>query len=625
MVEIYDRLIIDKLVKANPEHKQERTVSAELELIRKQAENNYAFSLDLFNNAARTRGIPKEIIQEILPDKVKNIMITYRESERNQAISFMNETLFRAILALPIRQVQLTFVDLNLQGGIADITKQLDKSLYGDIISDNTQLGKLFDTLKNRVVSVLEEYGDIQDYQVKSKEFIYPYEIIVLLNDIPMNSPYFVPFQTLLKQGNKAGIFFMILHQTGDGFMDDYSNNLNKDTFVWSFDSLIADYGYNYFKRYYWKEADYRKAIFDYINHVVSNGPIINASAISVSDLISIPYSPIERTLEIPVGVDEKVNVNFKMDTISHVHSFIIGQSGSGKSVFLHNVIMGAIAKYAPEDLQLYLLDFKLGGVEFNRYRDVKHLKALLVDNSDIQITLEILRDLSGSMKERGRLLRDAGVSNIGEYNQRNPDNRMPQIILIADECHEMFNPHGNKDRKQFNEIASILAKLAKEGRSQGVHMVLATQTLAQAEISSEILNNITDHYLLKCAPGDSERMVRDSSTITGTLKTGDVYYHHVEHQTQFHSYYINKEDSDAVISQIVEKCEPCKSNGQFYFSGSQVFHIDQRLVDELAEKGGRNPVAAIGRSISLKNDSVNVSLRKDDGENIMVTGIDDE
>jgi hypothetical protein len=286
---------------------------------------------------------------------------------------------------------------------------------------------------------------------------------------------------------------------------------------------------------------------------------------------------------------------------------------------------MGAIAKYAPEDLQLYLLDFKLGGVEFNRYRDVKHLKALLVDNSDIQITLEILRDLSESMKERGRLLRDAGVSNIGEYNQRNPDSRMPQIVLVADECHEMFNPHGNKDRKQFNEIAAILAKIAKEGRSQGVHMILATQTLAQAEISSEILNNITDHYLLKCAPGDSERMVRDSSSITSTLKTGEVYYHHVENQTQFHSYYINKEDSDTLISQIVEKCESCRSNGQFYFSGSQMFHIDQSLVDELVEKGGRNPVVSVGRNISLKNDSVNVTLHKDDGENIMVTGIDDD
>lgn len=586
--------------------------------IHKQAEINFELSLDLFYNSVRAKDLPDR--------KKHNLMFTYSSTERTETLDFMNETLFRAIISLPIKQVHLNFVDLNLSGGITDLTKHLDKKLYGDIITEQHQLDNLLRLLKTRMVNVLEEFGDLPEYQRKNSIIKFPYEIVVMLDDLDRNNPSYSLFETLIKQGNKGGIYFLLMHPTEDP----NGSLLNIEPIIGDVqerfpDKSIFDFGTRYFKRYYWKDLECRNAIFNYIQSEVDKKPVSNVKGVDVHDLVNVSYTPVNDTIEIPVGVDDKDNVNFRMDTVSHVHSFIIGQSGSGKSVFLHNVIMGAIAKYAPEDLQLYLLDFKLGGVEFNRYRDVKHLKALLVDNSDIQITLEILRDLSESMKERGRLLRDAGVSNIGEYNQRNPDNRMPQIILIADECHEMFNPHGNKERKQFNEIAAILAKLAKEGRSQGVHMLLATQTLAQAEISSEILNNITDHYLLKCAPGDSERMVRDSSSITGTLKTGDVYYHHVEYQTQFHSYYINKEDSDAVISQIIEKCEPCKSNGQFYFSGSQVFHIDQALVDELAEKGGRNPVAAIGRSISLKNDSVNVTLRKDDGENIMVTGIDDD
>ena len=624
-MEIYERLVINRLEQPSSNNKISLSIPEELALIQEQVENNYDFSLDLFYNAARTRGVPDDYIQELMQEPVQNYMITFPGSLRNQAVSFMNETLFRAILASPIKQVHLNFVDLNLTGGIADLTRHFDKSLYGDIISDNVQFAKLLDSLKNRMVNILEEYGDIQKYQKDNKIFKYPYEVVVLLNDIPRDSAYFAPFLTLLKQGNKGGIFFLMMHQTEDGMGDAYANSLSEEVSLLPYDSKVGDYGYYYFKRYYWKNEEYRKAIFDYIQEEIDKKPVSNVQAISIDDLINTPYAPVENTIEIPVGVDEKANVNFKMDTTSHVHSFIIGQSGSGKSVFLHNVIMGAIAKYAPEDLQLYLLDFKLGGVEFNRYRDVKHLKALLVDNSDIQITLEILRDLSEAMKQRGRMLRDQGVSNIGEYNQINPDNRMPQIILVADECHEMFNPHGNKDRKQFNEIATILAKIAKEGRSQGVHMVLATQTLAQTEISNEILNNITDHYLLKCAPGDSERMVRDSSNITATLKTGDVYYHHVEHQTQFRSNYISKEDSDGLISQIVTKTELCQSNGQFYFSGSQVFQIDNALVDALAEKGGKNPVAAIGRGISLKNESLNIILRKDDGENIMLVGIDDE
>lgn len=600
-------------------------INTELDSIRKYAAKNAGISLDLFYNAMKAKDLPDEHYTGLNPEPIKNVVYTYCEKDREKVFDYLNESLFRIIISLPIRQIHLSFVNLNLASGTSDLTKHLDKSLY-NIITDSHQLDSLFNSLKERMVNILEEYGDLLDYQEKNHEFKYHYEIVIWLGDLNKNSSYYSQLSTLIKQGYKGGIFFMLLPQFANEEMKTEVISDMSGFFESRFlDEKIFEFGTRYFKRFYWKDLECRKNIFDYIQEEVTKKSVSNVQAISVSDLIEVPYSPVENIIEIPVGIDEKANVNFKMDTTSHVHSFIIGQSGSGKSVFLHNVIMGAIAKYAPEDLQLYLLDFKLGGVEFNRYRNIKHLKALLVDNSDIQITLEILRDLSEAMKQRGRMLRDQGVSNIGEYNQRNPDNRMPQIILVADECHEMFNPHGNKDRKQFNEIATIMAKIAKEGRSQGVHMVLATQTLAQTEISNEILNNITDHYLLKCAPGDSERMVRDSSNITATLKTGDVYYHHVEHQTQFRSNYISKEDSDGLISQIVAKTESCQSNGQFYFSGSQVFRIDNALVDAMAEKGGKNPVAAIGRGISLKNESLNIVLRKDDGENIMLVGIDDE
>ena len=47
--------------------------------------------------------------------------------------------------------------------------------------------------------------------------------------------------------------------------------------------------------------------------------------------------------------------------------------------------------KYSPDSLQFYLLDFKMGGMELNRYRSYPHVRALLVDESDPGITLEIL------------------------------------------------------------------------------------------------------------------------------------------------------------------------------------------------------------------------------------------
>lgn len=328
-------------------------------------------------------------------------------------------------------------------------------------------------------------------------------------------------------------------------------------------------------------------------------------------------------TISVPIGKSSNNEVNFTMDMVSHVHSFIIGQSGSGKSVFLHNIIGSAILKYAPEDLQLYLLDFKLGGVEFNRYKGIKHVKSLLVDNSDQQITLEILRELREGMVERGRQLRDCGVNNIVEYNKQNPNATMPQILVVVDECHEMFRVGSDIPRTVSNEISEIITKVAKEGRSQGVHLILATQTLSGTEISNEILNNVSDHYLLKCATSDSERMVERSSEITSQLSTGQIYYHHVDSQVQFQAYYTDKENAEKLINLAKKKAENHQSNGEFYFNGSQLFKLDTTIVEQ-GKKRAKYPIAYMGKNISINQNDLSITLRKDCSENILLFGLND-
>ena len=336
-------------------------------------------------------------------------------------------------------------------------------------------------------------------------------------------------------------------------------------------------------------------------------------------------YEDITNELVIDVGKKGKNDMQFRMDLVSHVHSFIIGQSGSGKSVFLHNIIGGAMLKYASEDLQLYLLDFKLGGVEFNRYQGAKHVKALLVDNSDPQVTLEILRELRNSMTERGKLLRNAGVNNIGEYNKLHQQDRMPHVLVVADECHEMFKADDSIPRQVRNEISDIVIKIAKEGRSQGVHLVFATQTLSGTEISSEIINNVSDFYLLKCAQTDSERLVTNSSAITSELSTGQIYYHHVDEQVKFQAYYTDKEAAEKLMAAIVEKAKDHKSNGEFYFNGAQMFYLDDSVKEQMLAVKGKSPLAFMGKAIDISQKDLFIKLNEDFSENVLLLGLNDQ
>ena len=368
-----------------------------------------------------------------------------------------------------------------------------------------------------------------------------------------------------------------------------------------------------------------RQTCIDYINSEAAKEDEAQIVSLDANGFTKASYEAIKDALLIPVGKKGQEDVLFRMDIVSHVHAFILGQSGSGKSVFLHDVISGAMLKYSPEDLELYLLDFKLGGVEFNRYKGEKHVHAMLVDNSDPQITLEILRELRDRMAERGKALRQAGLTNIKEYNELHPDSKMKQILFIADECHEMFRVDDN-NRAISNEISNVIVKIAKEGRNQGIHLLLATQTLANTDISSEILNNISDHYLLKCALADSEKMVTNSSEITSKLPTGSVYYHHVDDHYVFQAFYADKKQSAEIMQIVTSKAEQYSSNETFYFNGASIFRFDpSTAIESHARKCKKMPVAFAGKSIDIEQKDVAIPLNEDFSENILLLGLNDE
>ena len=554
-----------------------------------------------------------------------NFVINYDKASLDKAVKAFNCLLSNIILSLPIKSVHLNFVDLQLSGTASLFTRNLDHSLYRDLIADTGQLDSLCKDMQSRMVTVLQECGELAKYNAKNQGFRYPYEIVVLLhypNNFERVSDSLIP---LFQNGYKGGIYFVVLNDkdaqvSGIGrsvlSLKDHYYEIDLDKITSESKSLVHVTSLL-------DNKTISGALFDYINTEASKESKVVPIKQDYERLFATPYASTDSLIEVPVGKTLNGGVStFQMDSVSHVHSFILGQSGSGKSVFLHNVISAAMLKYSPEDLQFYLLDFKMGGVEFNRYRNSKHVKALLVDNSDIQITLEILRDLHEAMKERGKALRSIGVSNIADYNRKNPSNHMPQIMLVADECHAMF-VRNQQDSKKFDEISEIVAKIAKEGRNQGVHLLLATQTLAQAEISNEILNNITDHYLLKCASSDSEKMVNGSSDKTASLTTGQVYYHHVSGEELFQSFYTSNDEVKQVVDYIGRKAEGSRSNGQFYFNGSDNFTVDKETLGSI--QANKYPVSCLGYSVSLKRESVSVPIKKDDGENILFFGINDE
>lgn len=345
------------------------------------------------------------------------------------------------------------------------------------------------------------------------------------------------------------------------------------------------------------------------------------------AQLENTPYEPVTSEISVTVGLDvnDKHPVTVRFNSGDYIHAFILGQSGSGKSVLLNNIISSAILKYSPEDLMLYLMDFK--GVEFNRYRGIKHTKAVLVDNSDPQMTLEVLRELREENKHRVKLWQKEKVNNIDGYNKKYPNSRLPQILFVADECQVMFKEHTSNEAERIlqQEISEILNIIATQGRSQGIHMLLATQQLDEAAISGQILKNLTECFLLMSAPADSDRLVENSSDITSRQMTGMAcYYHKKTLQSQVQTFYANDEELANAIEAAQTKALDYPGNGEHYFCGSSLFYLEQNK-DTIAQNDYDCPIALIGQNIGINAGATTLPLRNDFTENILIFGVNKE
>lgn len=557
-------------------------------------------------------------------DSGHNFVITYDNATEEKGRARLNQLVTDMLLSLPGKSIKLHFVDLTYSAQGIFLTRHLDNSIYGKLISSRSDWDAVENEMRAKMARSIEDYGHVVAYNDECKKVVVPYDVVVIL-DYRKSLPYLQDLRPIFENGGKGGIYFVLMNNSDHQINDFTNGSLLTDKLFYQ-ETDVREIGTPDKKAYikytpFWDNRSLADSIFKYINEEALKEESIDVE-IDYERMLAEDFWRIDSSVSVPVGfTSEGKIVDFNLDTISDVHNFIIGQSGTGKSVFLHNIILGGMARYSPLELEFYLMDFKIGGVEFNRYKGEKHVKALLVDNSDVQITLEILREIAARMKERGRLLRKRGVSNIVEYNKLNPSERMPRIVFVADECHVMFpNSVNRKNVRINNEISDIMTKIAKEGRSQGVHLILATQTLAESEIPTEILNNITDFFLLKCAPTDSERLVSGSSETTGRFKTGQVL-HHGDSDEVFKSNYVPTPEAIRIIEEINKKTESF-SNSQFYFVGSQVFRLDERVKESIAGKG---PSMVLGRSIDTKMSVVKVPLRNEYADNLILFGINEE
>lgn len=203
-------------------------------------------------------------------------------------------------------------------------------------------------------------------------------------------------------------------------------------------------------------------------------------------------------------------------------HMLVAGATGSGKSVFLNELIISLIMKYSPEELRLILIDPKQ--VEFAPYDKLPHLmiNEIIADVNKVIVTLNWAINEMEHRYTLFRQLTSAGtaVRNIDEYNAAMSEktDKLPKIVIIVDELADLMSV-AKKD------IEDRISRIAAKARAAGIHLVLATQRPSVDVITGVLKSNLPSRFAFRVSAEVDSRVILDDTGAENLLGAGDLLY----------------------------------------------------------------------------------------------------
>lgn len=151
-------------------------------------------------------------------------------------------------------------------------------------------------------------------------------------------------------------------------------------------------------------------------------------------------------------------------------HALVVGTTGAGKSELLTSWLVQLAWSQPPEALQLILVDYK-GGTCLGPLKRLPHCVDLLTD-LEPAATARAIEAISAQLRRREQILRKSNCKDITEYEQlrRHQPSLTPlaRMLVVVDEFATLAATQ--------EELLEHLLRLAAQGRSLGMHLILATQ-----------------------------------------------------------------------------------------------------------------------------------------------------
>jgi S-DNA-T family DNA segregation ATPase FtsK/SpoIIIE len=570
------------------------------------------------------------------------------DQARAAALRFMQMYLFRLLATIPPGKLRFTILDPVGLGEpfsafmhLADYDEQLVTSR---IWTEPQHIEQRLADLTAHMETVLQtylrnQYATIEEYNQQAGELAEPYRILVVA-DFPTNftSEAARRLASIIASGARCGVYVVISVDPRlpmpHGFQLEDLERAGA-MLVWKNNRLA------------WNDADFGQLplhldppppdqLCTRLMHEIGKAAL-------AAKRVEVPFSwvapPPEKRwasdsssgIEIPIGrCGATKRQYFRLGQGTAQHVLIAGKTGSGKSTLLHVLITNLALHYSPQEVELYLVDFKKG-VEFKTYAThrLPHARVIAIE-SEREFGLSVLQRLDAELRHRGELFRQAGVQDIRAYRQVTGQ-PLPRILLLVDEFQEFFV----EDDRIAQESAQLLDRLVRQGRAFGLHVVLGSQTLGGAyTLARSTLDQMAVRIALQCSEADSALILSEDNTAARLLsRPGEAIYNDanglVEGNSPFQIVWLSDATRDQYLREIEELARrrqlPALPQVVFEGNAPSILASNTELWKRISGQvpPSPTPVVWFGDSIAIR-EPTHLVLHRHTGANLAILGQDE-
>ncbi|WP_187861548.1 FtsK/SpoIIIE domain-containing protein [Helicobacter pylori] len=464
------------------------------------------------------------LLPKVYPFPPKSLYIEHEKDGQ-----FLREMLMHLLSSAPLVQLEVILVDALSLGGIFNLARRLlDKNndfIYQQrILTESKEIEEalkhLYEYLKVNLQEKLAGFRDFAHYNETAKDPL-PLKALFLSGVDALSKDALYYLEKIMRFGSKNGVlsFVNLESEKNNQSAEDLKNDAEFFRDTTSFECLkylnvevINDQGI---------KSQHMRDFADKIKAYYEKKKAVKRELKDLQRDKEFWTKSSQHEVSVPVGWDiNHKEVCFEIGNAQN-HTLICGCSGSGKSNFLHVLIQNLAFYYNPDEVQLFLLDYK-EGVEFNAYTDpiLEHARLVSVASS-VGYGMSFLSWLCKEMQKRAELFKQFKVKDLSDYRKHE---KMPRLIVVIDEFQVLFSD------KSKGSVERSLNTLLKKGRSYGVHLVLDTQTMRSGEIDSSIKAQIANRIALPMDAEDSSSVLGDDAACE-LVRPEAIFNNNGEHQ----------------------------------------------------------------------------------------------